>query len=142
MTDFQAAASVQGRAFEDVVASILTFLDWTVVETRAVRHGVEIDIIATDPDGREWWIECKGSHRGRTPGARRGDTVKKAVGVAWYLSTCEPRCSYMLVTSHMPDPDTVGGRLLNAALAAGLFAEINVLGFARTAGPVDDLDEA
>lgn len=67
--------------------------------------------------------------------------VKKAIGVAWYLSTCEPRCSYMLVTSHMPSPETVGGRLLEAARSAGLFAEIRVIDFSMVTGPASDLEE-
>lgn len=140
MSDFQASSSTQGRAFEDVVESVLTFFGWEVVGVRATVHGVEVDIIAIDPEGTEWWIECKGSHRGKVPGARRGDTVKKAVGVAWFLSTVEPRRPYMLVTSHMPNPDTVGGRLLLAAQRAGLFAEIKVIDFA-TQAPADDLED-
>lgn len=137
---FQAAASQQGRNFEDVVESVLTFFGWRIVDRHAVVFGVEVDIIADDPNGIEWWIECKGSHRGARPGARRGDTVKKAVGVAWYLSTCTPRCPYMLVTSHLPEPETVAGRLLEQAQRAGLFDAVKVIDFASST-PIDDLIE-
>lgn len=127
MTDFQAAASQQGRAFEDVAVAALTFFGWTVSARRAVVHGVEVDIVATDPDGQEWWVEVKGSHRGKTPGASRGDTVKKAIGVGWFLSMVDDPKPHMLVTSHLPKPGSVPALLLAKAQAAGLFQRIQVL---------------
>lgn len=127
--NFQATASTQGKSFEEAVAFVLKAGGWDVIELHAVVAGVEIDIIANDPAGRRWWIECKGSFRGNTPGSRRGDTVKKAVGVAWYLSTLDERCPYMLVTSHLPKPETVGARLLDKAVDVGLFDQVNVVGF-------------
>lgn len=123
--DFQRAASAQGRSFEDMVVSLLSISGWTIETRHHVVEGVEIDIVAADPNGVRWWIECKGSWRGSVPGSRRGDTVKKAVGVAWYLSTLPDRCPYMLFTSHFPNVGTIGERMLLAAEAAGLFTQIN-----------------
>lgn len=137
--NFQATASAQGRSFEDAVAFILKSSGWRIAEIRAIVAGVEVDIIADDSAGRRWWIECKGSFRGNTPGSRRGDTVKKAVGVAWYLSTLPERCPYMLVTSHLPKPETVGARLLDKAVEVGLFDQVNVIGF--LAAPDHEEDE-
>lgn len=127
MTDFQAASSIQGRAFEDVVVAALAFFGWKVTARRAVIHGVEVDIVATDPDGQEWWVEVKGSHRGKTPGASRGDTVKKAIGVAWFLSTVDDPKPHMLITSHLPKPGSVPALLLAKAQADGLLQQIKVL---------------
>jgi hypothetical protein len=124
---FQSMASTQGKDFETTVETFLKIGGWSIVQSHATVAGVEIDIIADDPQGRRWWIECKGSWRGNTPGSKRGDTVKKAVGVAWYLSTLDDRLPYMLVTSHLPTPGTVGDRLLTAALTAGLFQRISTL---------------
>jgi hypothetical protein len=124
--DFQASSSEQGRAFESAVELLLKLHGWTIIGRRQIVHGVEIDIVADDPDGTTWWIECKGSWRGKTPGSRRGDTVKKAVGVAAYLSLQPERCKYMLITSHMPAENTVGWRMLDAACAAGWFDDVRV----------------
>lgn len=127
MSDFQAQASKQGRAFEEAVAHMLSFLDWRIIDTRAKVEGVEVDLIAEDPDGIVWWIECKGSHRGAVPGSRRGDTVKKAVGVAWYLHQLPERRPYMLITSHLPTSGSVADLMLRKAQSAGLFDKVAVL---------------
>lgn len=137
--DFQRRASTAGRTFEDAVEALLVFHEWTIDERHAkAGGGVEIDYVATDSAGVQWWIECKGSTRGKVPGSRRGDTVKKAVGVAWFLSTLPDRRPYMLITSHLPADDSVPGRLLNAAKSAGLFDRVLVLGFGE---PAEDLPE-
>lgn len=139
--DFQARASQQGRAFEDAVVTLLRIQGWTIVERRAIVASVEIDIIADDPLGRRWWIECKGSWEGKTPGSKRGDTVKKAVGVAAYLS-CQPdRCPYMLITSHMPVPGTVGSILLETAQREGWFEEVRSFSFGVMAAEVADIPD-
>ena len=117
---------------------MLKISGWQVICTHQMVEGFEIDIVANDPEGKQWWIECKGSFRGSVPGSKRGDTVKKAVGVAWYLSTLEDRCPYMLVTSHLPNPGTNSERMLQAALQAGLFTQINTLGFLRNPSIEED----
>lgn len=130
MSDFQAEASAQGRAFEETVCTLLRVEGWHIVERHVYHEGAEIDIVAIDPEGVTWWIECKGSWRGLVPGARRGDTVKKALGVAWWLlDQLDDRPPYMLVTSHVPDDTTLPGRMLKRAVAAGLFTEIRTVGF-------------
>lgn len=129
--DYQRLASEQGREFEQVVAFSLRSAGWAIDAVRAVVAGAEIDIVATDPTGQQWWIECKGSYRGKTPGAVRGDTTKKAVAVAAYLAVAVPddqRRPYKLVTSHLPRPGTLGDRMLRAALEQGWFAAVEVAG--------------
>jgi hypothetical protein len=138
--NFQARASEQGKVFEETVATLLRISGWSIVARNQMVHGVEVDIIATDTKGVTWWIECKGSWHGRTPGSKRGDTVKKAIAVAWYLSLQSPRCPYMLITSHLPNPNTVGRRMLDAAQAQGLFAEIRAVGM-TTDEQADDIGD-
>ncbi len=139
--DFQSQASKQGREFEQLVEFTLKAAGWTIDATKATAGGAEIDIVATDPAGTQWWIECKGSHRGKVPGARRGDTAKKAVGVAAYLSTLPDRRPYRLITSHLPKEGTIAHRMLRAAEAQGWFTKIDVIGFAGFDGPAEDIGE-
>lgn len=142
MTDFQASASRQGRNFEQAVESMLVAFGWSIEGVRVTHAcGVEVDIVAIDPGKVRWYIECKGSHRGQVPGARRGDTVKKAVGVAWYLKHHDPGCKYMLVTSHMPRSESVGGRMLDDARRVGLFDAISVLALSTIAYDEDLPDD-
>ena len=142
MSDFQAESSKQGREFEDAVAFMLKAAGWTIDATKDKVEGIEIDIVATDARGVQWWIECKGSHRGKTPGSKRGDTAKKAVGVAAVLSTLPDHRPYMLVTSHLPKTGTVADTMLRVARERGWFARIEVLSlFASTDVPDDDIGE-
>jgi len=129
VVDYQALAGVQGRNWEDVVLSHLKFQGWTVTSRHLKIDGVEIDIVAIDPHGETWWIECKGSHRGKVPGCLRDDTVKKAVGVAYHLlhGVLERR-PYMLITSHMPKAGSKSRDMLERAVAAGAFQRVGCLG--------------
>lgn len=130
---FQSMASKQGREFEDAVALVLKCKGWTIDGLRQKIGGEEVDIVATDDSGQQWWIECKGSWqaKGGVNGLRRGDTVKKACGVAWHLSMLpdEHRRPYMIVTSHRPIPGTGAARMLDDAVANGLFHRVDTLAF-------------
>jgi hypothetical protein len=139
--DFQAQSSKQGREFEDTVVTLLRIQGWNVVERHVVVHQVEIDIVADDPQGRRWWIECKGSWQGKTPGSKRGDTVKKAVGVAAYLACQSNRHPYMLITSHLPTAGTVGAALLDTALQQGWFTDVSDISLGRMSDEVADIPD-
>lgn len=120
---FQSDASLQGRTFEAVVINNLTLAGWRIARHpwREPTTLVEIDVVAEDPDGRIWWIECKGSWlstSGRN-GTTRTDTAKKLVGNAALLSTVTGRPPYMLVTSDMPAPGTPARRWIDTALERG-----------------------
>lgn len=130
MTDFQRRSSVQGRSFEEAVATFLQIAGWTIVGLHVMVEGAEIDIVAVEPlTGVEWWIECKGSWYGKVPGSKRGDTVKKAVGVAAYLATVPDRKPYRLITSHLPNDGTLSARMLRVAQEQGWFSAIDTMGF-------------
>jgi hypothetical protein len=141
--DFQRLAGEQGRQFEEAVVFALQAAGWAIVAQRAKVAQAEIDIVAVSPTGVEWWIECKGSYRGKTPGAKRGDTTKKAVAIAAYLAVVVPselRRPYMLLTSHLPTPGTLSHLMLEAAKAQGWFAKVDTLGFTPSFENEDEED--
>lgn len=144
MNGFQATSSAQGRDFEECACGVLKHGGYEITERNVERHGFEIDIIARDATGDEWMIECKGSIRGKTPGSRRGDTVKKAVGVAAVLhrrvhASGEPY-RYMLLTSHLPTPGTMGAAMLRDAIDAGWFTDVREIGM-RSFEPQQDVHD-
>lgn len=140
MTEFQAASSIQGRRYEDIVEAILIASGWTIDARHEKVDGVEIDITATDQLGVQWWIECKGSWNGNRPGSRRSDTVKKAVCDAWLLSLSEAPRPYMLITSHLPDDGSHVHSILATARREGLITRIESTG-ALVAFQVEEDDE-
>ena len=125
---FQASSSAQGKHYENHVRFVLAQRGWTAVSDRPTKvAGGEVDIVALDPDGRLWWIECKGSYKDQ-PGCERLDTVKKALATAWVLRQLNPdRPAYMLATTNKPKAGSAGEQHLSLALFCGLFDRVEVI---------------
>lgn len=131
MEDFQASASVQGKAFEEAVETILLTRGCAIIESRwrdAESHE-EIDFVVDTPKGTRIWIECKGSWnttKKDMPGLRRSDTAKKAVATAWHLRFAHgaDMPPYVLVTSHLPKPGNYSDHLLTSAVTDDLFESV------------------
>lgn len=82
----------------------LETIGWRILERKAERYGVEIDIIAVDRSNAEVWIECKGGYGSRRDGARRTDSLLKFLGgyqvIEWESGGEHP--PYILLTSALP----------------------------------------
>lgn len=123
LSDRQAASKRQGDTFEATVKNLLEIEGWKILDQNW-RHpacAVEIDIVAIDPDGETWWIECKGSWESRTGnGLERTDTAKKAIANAAIIRTEPPgeRCRYMLIASHFPRFGSSGETWMKRAASA------------------------
>ncbi len=105
LADRQSASSRQGREFEEAVVTLLKIAGWAVVDRkwRQPDIDVEIDIVAVDPDGVTWWIECKGSYDDpKRAGIKRTDSMLKAIGAGALIRLLPDRERYMVVTSHLP----------------------------------------
>jgi hypothetical protein len=128
MNNFNSANAAAGADFERAVAYHLRTLGWKVTagrcldKVKVIRHGIEIDLVATDLDGVEHTIECKGSpNDDPRAGGRRTDNIKKAIADAWFLRECGSTTPHLLYLSHMPDSG-VALIELEMALSRGLFA--------------------
>ena len=80
--------------------------------------GVEIDQVGITSTGNEIWFEYKGSFRGRTPGMRRTDTVKKAIANGALLRRLPDSRPFVVLTSHLPETGAARA-MLETALSAG-----------------------
>ena len=132
LQDRQAASSQQGSAFEETVCNLLRIEGWEIHDRnwREPTVDIEIDIVATDPDGKRWWIECKGSWESPSRnGLRRTDTLKKAIANGALLRVVPDACPYMVITSHMPTSGA-GVVWLDAAIDAYV-DEFRTVGFVR-----------
>jgi Holliday junction resolvase-like predicted endonuclease len=128
MDDFQARSTRDGREFEQIVARCLQAEGWFIKDRRVKVGALEVDLIGVDPEGQEWWIECKGSWEGSRPGLRREDTTKKAIANAWFLAREVDALPFMLVSSHEPAEGSLSARMLRTAINDGLVSEIRVVG--------------
>lgn len=117
LSDRQAAAGRQGRMFHQSVKTTLLIEGWTILaeQWRHPEVDVEVDIVATDPAGREWWIECKGSWESSRNGLERTDTTKKALFNGAMLAVVSDPRPYMIITSHPPRSGSAGDVWLERA---------------------------
>lgn len=121
---FQSSSNVQGRQFADQCAVLLAGLGFHVGPRALLAEvGVEVDCVATSPQGAEIWFEYKGSVQGRRPGLMRTDTLKKAIANGALLTAMPGHPPYVVLTSHLPDAGA-GLAMLNAALELGFFADV------------------
>lgn len=124
MTEFQGAASEQGRQFADQCDSLLVRKGFVLREkVRLDGIGVEIDREALSPSGRIVWFEYKGSVAGSRPGLRRTDTLKKAIANGALLKSLDDHPPYLILTSHLPETGA-GFAMLDAARALDYFHDV------------------
>ncbi len=120
---FRRAALREGTRARLLAEELIAGCGFTDVRTNAkpVRGGVQVQLVATDATGVEWWFEPAGAHTSHRPGLRRTEVAYRAVGRAAALAQQwvdrhgdAPRPRLVLLTTHAPEPGSVGA----AALAA------------------------
>jgi hypothetical protein len=124
MSQFQAAAGIQGRQFAEQCDQLLHHYGFEVQDRLLLTDlGVEIDRVAVSPNGNGIWFEYKGSIQGARPGLRRTDTLKKAIANGALLLAMPERRPYVVLTSHKPEAGA-GAAMLAAGLQLGYFADV------------------
>lgn len=125
ITPTQRMATEQGRLFEKSCELALQYAGFRVDDVRMTfkKIGVEVDIVATNLINISFFFTCKGSMRGSRPGARRTDTMKKAICDAFLLSQ-EGWTPVVLLTSHIPEHGS-GRAMLNSISRDVLFDVLN-----------------
>lgn len=120
---FQSVASEQGRQFALQCDVVLEEHRFELSKGFVLNElGVEIDRVGMR-EGRTVWFEYKGSVRGRRPGLRRTDTLKKAIANGALLVALEERVPYVLLTSHLPERGS-GLAMLGTARRLGFFTDV------------------
>lgn len=125
----------EGFRFEEVCKEYLKRCGFHIMQSAVWRYGVEIDIIAYNSSGTEMWFECKGvtrtrkRARGRQPhGLQQTDRVRSVHSNAASLRSRYPEHPpYIVLTSHMPQRQSVAYRLLRDIRTAGLLQGVVVV---------------
>src|SRR5579884_1543287 len=124
MTDFQAAAGVQGRQFDEQCDQLLVHYGFELSGRLLLPQvGIEIDQVAVSRRGQQVWFEYKGSVQGSRPGLLRTDTLKKAIANGALLGSVRGHPPYVVITSHIPESGS-GAAMLRTALELGHFADV------------------
>src|SRR5690348_12213236 len=99
VSDFQAAAGVQGRQFAEQCDQLLTHYGFELSGRLLVADvGIEVDRVATSRRGQLVWFEYKGSVQGTRPGLLRTDTLKKAIANGALLGSIEGHPPFVVIT--------------------------------------------
>jgi hypothetical protein len=124
VTEFQSSAGWQGRQFAQQCDFLLQSNRFTLHGRRLLSElGVEIDQVATSPNGNELWFEYKGSFQGTRPGLMRTDTLKKAIANGALLRVLPDHPRYIVLTSHLPQRGSALS-MLEAALDLGYLDQV------------------
>ena len=112
--DFQARAVREGRAARDIAREALETCGFRDVNANvSLPEGIEINFVAQDDAGRQWFFDVSGGFTSNRPGLRRTDTLWKALGKAAVLKAAYPSARLVLLTTDAPVPNSAG----DAALA-------------------------
>lgn len=124
MSDFQSAASIQGRQFAEQCDLLLKNSGFQLGPKVLVGAvGIEVDREAVSPSGRVIWFEYKGSIQGHRPGLMRTDTLKKAIANGALLAGVEDRPPFIVLTSHLPEAGS-GLAMLEVARRLGYLDDV------------------
>lgn len=100
MDNFQSLSTKQGKMAEDIAEITLASCGFTDFRRKEkLDCGVEVDLIASNQEGNDFYFEVKGSWNGSRPGLLRTDTLKKAIANGYLISLLTGRCLTILTTN-------------------------------------------
>ena len=109
--DFQARAVREGRAARELAAEALEQCGFDVLQSNvSLPEGVEVNFVARDLGGREWYVDVSGGFTSSRPGLRRTDTLWKALGKAAVLQ--RRKNPLLLLTTDAPHKGSAGAAAL------------------------------
>ena len=126
---FQSRAVREGKQAKEIARAVLEdcgFVD--IVEDRRMGSGVEVNFVARDRDGQDWYFDVSGAFTSTRAGLRRTDTLWKALGKAGVLHSGEfaPR-PLVFLTTDLPPRGSAGDAALRAARGKIYFDAIEML---------------
>lgn len=129
VADFQARASKEGKAAQQLAEEVLTEAGFEIVDrnTRLRGLGVVVNLVGRDRAGTLWHFDVSGAFTTTRGGLLRTDTVWKALGRAHVIANNRKGQSslvgvpYVLLSSHLPRPGSEGDVALRAAGPGAVF---------------------
>lgn len=129
--DPMARAVREGRKAKDIAKALLEQCGFDQIRDDVkTAAGVEVDFIAVDVDGKEWWFDVSGAFTSARPGLQRTDTLWKAIGRAAVVhASQDPSPRYVLLTTNAPRNGNAGAKALNNVVGANgpIYAVIELL---------------
>ena len=115
--DSQSRAVREGRRAKEIARAVLSDCGFgDIVEDHRLRNGVEVNFVAADIEGHNWFFDVSGAFTSARPGLRRTDTLWKALGKAAVIksSNVDP-APLIFLTTNLPPVGSAGDLALRAA---------------------------
>lgn len=127
MNNFQAESTISGDDFEDKV-----YIDLSRSGHKDVARHVIIPEVGVEADfaymirNTQVYVEAKGGFqgKGKRPGAKRTDNVKKAIANAALVKSEFPDVKYIIYFSDLPVHGKSSHKMLKAAVKAGFVDQV------------------
>ncbi len=126
--DFQARATREGRAAQDIAGRVLEEAGFEIVgrNTRLRGLGLTVNFIANDRDRALWYFDVSGAFTTTRGGLLRTDTMWKCLGRAHVLAN-KGKAPVVFLTSHLPKRGSECDVALRAAGIDAFFDAIEML---------------
>ena len=117
-----------GRAARTVATEFLEAAGFAIVarDRKVPGLGLQVDLVATDGDGHNWYFDVTGSFGSIPGGLLRAETLWKCLGRASVLRAQDLR-PLVLISSHLPSRRSTGDRALRAVGPAGIHDVVEML---------------
>jgi len=126
-SDFQSDSKKSGDHFEYLVYSDLISRGFTKIKKNHYVEGTgcEVDFFADDKE----YVEAKGGFEGngKRPGAKRTDSVKKAIANGALIKAIKSDSYYVVYFSSMPHANSYSDQMLKLALQNKIIDEIRYI---------------
>ena len=126
--NFQARATREGKAVQDIAGRVLEEAGFVIVARHARLRGLglTVNFIANDHDGALWYFDVSGAFTTTRGGLRRTDTVWKCLGRAHVLAN-NGMAPVVFLTSHLPKRGSEGDVTLRAGGIDAFFDAVEML---------------
>jgi hypothetical protein len=126
--DFQARASLEGKAVRDIAERVLETAGFTIVGRNHRFRGLGLDVafIARDGQGTTWYFDVSGAFTTTRGGLGRTDAVWRCLGRAHVLAH-NGVAPVVVLTSHLPRRGSGGDAALRAAGLGTFFDAVEML---------------
>jgi len=128
---FQKRATEIGSAFREECQKLLENLGFEFIGKYEPleKHGVQIELVYNNKEDISLFFEAAGTPEEEPasprPGLERTDTVKKIIGTA-YLVHKYTGTPIIVLTSHLPNPNSASEKMLQSALGDVIYDVICV----------------
>lgn len=131
ISNFQAQSTKSGNKFEDLVLADLKRMGFKKIQKRIVLEdlGIEADFGHTSFAGKQVYVEAKGGEAGykKRPGARRTDSVKKAIANGALIKAEYPDAQFIIYFSELPKHGSFSHKMIKNAILAGYVDAVRYL---------------